>query len=236
MKRRKNESLIAKWKQALTSDETKTAAQVAVPKPESPSLALVKKVPVTFQLTRLEDPKDFELMSFVIKACNKTGERPFMKVLHVEPTRTGSRLVACDGRRLHFAEISKKIKSGDYKPMATKDSISLGEAEQDSLYPVWSRYVPENTEKKGVINLEKSSLKRDRTETDNLSLAFNTFVKHTGEPVNLRYLEDLTKREWEVYIQGKKQRVILLRQVAVDPKDVNKEGPYAVIMPLSEAA
>jgi hypothetical protein len=74
-------------------------------------------------------------------------------------------------------------------------------------FPLWSKGIPDNIVKRCVINLEKSGLGRDRNETENLSIAFKTLVKQKGETVNLRHIEDLTKREWAVYCQkdGKKQ-------------------------------
>jgi len=204
MKRKTTTSLIAKWKEAFSGGfakptEDETPRQLDKVKPEEASLALIKKEPVTFQLSRLENPDDFERMFFVIKACARNGGFMFKNVIHVEQTRTGSRLVATDGLRLHVAEISKKIKSGDYKPHITKDTISLGKPLSGIRFPAWAKAIPENTEKRGVINLADSGMGRDRKETEKLSIAFNSFVKQVGEPVNLRYLEDLTKREWAIY-------------------------------------
>jgi hypothetical protein len=105
--------LIAAWKDTFSKGkgdavEVKSTAVQTGLQSKVPALALVSKNPVTFRLSRLENPKDFELMSFVVKACAKTAEVPFKTVLHVEQSSTGSRLVACDGLRLHAAEISKK--------------------------------------------------------------------------------------------------------------------------------
>jgi hypothetical protein len=227
MKNKTSASLIGKWKKAINTKKEK-------PETMGPALALIKKEPVTFQLSRLENPGDFERMSFVIKACAKTGRSPFCRVLHVEQTRTGSRLVATDGLRLHVAEISKRIKSGEYKPHVVKDIISLGKPLDGIRFPTWAKAIPENAEKRGVINLANSGMGKDRNETEKLSIAFNSFVKHTGEPVNLRYLEDLTKREWTVYCQDKKRKAIVLREK--NGKADSAKGPLAVILPIPEAA
>ena len=137
MERAKPGSLAAKWKEA--SKKTAKAVKPKLPKKKKqdvdelsgPSLVFFKeKDPVTFQLSRSKNRKDFELMSFVNSACDKAGDDPVKAVIHVEQTKTGSMLVACDGIRLHAAEISKKIKSGDYRPHVTKDTISLGEPEK----------------------------------------------------------------------------------------------------------
>jgi len=241
MKRETATSLAAKWKKAFSGNNTKpvedeTNQQQDEPKQKGTSISLIKKEPVMFQLSRLENPEDFERMLFVIKACARNGGFSFKNVIHVEQTRTGSRLVATDGLRLHVAEISKKIKSGDYKAYVTKDAVSLGEPIKGVKFPVWAKAIPENTEKRGVINLANSGMGKDRKETEKLSLAFNSFLKQTGEPVNLRYLEDLTKREWAVYCQDGKRKAIVLKEKNSNMESPGTKGPLAVIMPIPLAA
>ena len=223
---------IAEWKKAFSDGKPKTAGNK--PEQKEPSLVIIRKEPVTFQLSRLENPEDFERMSFVIKACTKTGDAPFKTVLHVERTRKGSRLVASDGLRLHVAEISQRIKSGDYKPHSMKDVITLGNPVEGIKFPSWSKAIPEKTKQKGVINLKDSSLRKDRKETEKLSIAFNDFVRKTGEPVNLRYLEDLTKQNWAVFCQNEKRRAIVLKEKSGTSD--SSGAPMAVIMPIHQAA
>jgi hypothetical protein len=93
-----------------------------------------------------------------------------------------------------------------------QDAITLGKPVEGIRFPHWNTAIPEKTEKRGVINLADSGLGRNRKETEKLSLAFNSFVKQTGEPVNLRYLEDLTKCEWAVFCQDGKRHAIVLRE------------------------
>jgi len=241
MKRKTTTNLIAKWKKAFSVGgakpiEDETPRQMDKAKPEEVSLALIKKEPVTFQVSRMENPDDFERMLFVIKACARNGGYMFKNVIHIEQTRTGSRLVATDGLRLHVAEISKKIKSGDYKPHVAKDTISLGKPLEGVKFPAWAKAIPENTEKRGVINLANSGMGKDRKETEKLSLAFNSFVKQTGEPVNLCYLEDLTKREWAVYCQDGKRKAIVLKEKNGSIESPGTKGPLAVILPIPQAA
>jgi hypothetical protein len=243
MKRKSPESLVSRWKQGFYKKPGEPDAPTKDPpgEKEGPeaagaSLALIRKEPVTFRLSRLENPEDFERMQFVAKACDRTADVPFKTVLHIEQTRTGSRLVACDGLRLHVAEISKKIKSGDYKPRVTKDCVSLGAPLEGVRFPAWAKAIPEKTEKRGIINLEKTGMGKDREETERLSLAFNSFVRQTGEPVNLRYLEDLTKREWAIYCQGEKQKAIVLKEGHGKTDGADTKGPLAVILPIPKAA
>jgi hypothetical protein len=242
MKRKEPSGLIAKWKGTFSKGEVRTLETVKAAKQAEglsnvPSLTLIKKRPITFQLSRLENPLDFELMSFVVKACDKKGDRPFMAVVHVEQSKTGSRIIASDGIRLHAAEISKRIKSGNYKPLVSKDAIALGEAEKEINYPEWLKVIPKNAEKLGVIDLEKSGLGKVREETAKFSIAFNSFVKQTGETINLLYLEDLPKKEWTVYSQdGGIKKVIMLKQQNGKTGEEESKYPVAVIMPLDQAA
>ena len=243
MQRKKPNSLIAKWKGAFPHGKDKAVEVEKLPdqdgqQSDGPTLVLIRKQPVTFQLSRSENPKDFELMCFVARVCLKTADRPYRTVIHVEQTRSGSRLVATDGLRLHVAEISKKIKSGDYKPHVAKDTISLGEAVEGIDFPTWTKVVPDKAKalKRGVINLEKSGFGRNRKKTENLSIAMHSFVKQTGEAVNVRFLEDLTKREWMVYSQNEKRKAVVLRQKPTGVGESEDKGPMAVIMPIAVAA
>jgi hypothetical protein len=230
MKREKTASLVSRWKKAFSAGKPEPEeSKPEIPAKREQETETISK-PVTFRLSRLENPEDFERMRFVIKACVKDAVYPFKMVLHVEQTRTGSRLVACDGLRMHVAEISKKIKSGDYKPAAAKETITLGEPLPDIQFPNWIKAVPEKTSRRGVISLENAGLGKDRKQTEKLSLAFNALVKKIGEPVNLRYLEDLPKREWTVYCQDERQKAILLKEKSA------QEKVFAVILPIPKAA
>jgi len=237
--KRRTRYLIAKFKDAFSKGEAKSAeaetpAKQAEGQPNGPTLTLMKE-PATFQLSRLKNPKDFELMCFVIKAILKTAGVRFKTVLHIERSRTGSRLVACDGLRLHFAEIPTRIKSGNYKPHVSKDVITLGDPIEGISFPSWAKAIPENVEKRGVINLKESGLGKKRKESEKLSIAFHTLTKETGETINVRFLEDLTKREWSIYKQ-KGSRAIILRQEKGKVGESGSKGPVAIIMPIVEAA
>jgi hypothetical protein len=229
MKRKPSESLINKWNKAFKKENHNHEAS-------EPVLTLIKKEPVTFQLSRLKNQNDFEKMCFVIKACEKKSDSSFRSVLHVEQSRTGSRLIATDGHRLHVAEISKKIKSGNYKPHVAKNVISLGKPLENIKFPAWVNAIPENVEKRGVISLTHSGMGSDKKETEKLSIAFNSLASQTGESVNLRYLDDLTKHEWTVYCQNGKHKVIVLREKNGKIDDTGTKGPLAVILPIKEAA
>jgi hypothetical protein len=195
---------------------------------ETDSLVLVKKTLATFQVCRKDNPEVFERMAFVVKACSNDPQRKALMVLHVEQIRDGSWLVASDGKRLHAAFTAAKIRSGDYKPALTKDAVSLGEPATGIAFPDWRRAIPGGAAQRGVIDLTDSGWGKDCSQTEKLSMAFNAFVKQTGELINLRYLEDLAKRKWSIHCQREKNQAIMLKAEGV------KEDMFAVIIPLEE--
>jgi hypothetical protein len=229
-----NGSIIAKWKKVFSKREApepkrtvrKTPAAKPELKSEEPAIVMIQKTPVVFHLERKESPADFERMAFVIRACAKDVLPPYRCVLHVEQTKTGSRLVATDGRRMHVAEIGRKIKSGNYKPLMTKDAIGLGGLAGDVAFPNWTRVVPDNTVKRGIIDLEQSGFGKDPKQTEKLAIAVNAFMRQTGETVNLRYLEDLPKKRWIVHSQKEKGRAVILKESGAEKTN------FAVLMPL----
>ena len=174
---------------------------------------------------------DFERARFVCKAAHPNRpEYPFAAIVHVEWTRTGSRLVACDGLRLHVAEIRMRIPRGDYKPVMSKDSVRFGDPAQGINFPDWRMCVPENAVRKGTLNLEKTGMGKNSGLAAGMSLVFSDFVEKTGEVVNIRYLDDLPKTEWTVSVHKDKKTVILLEE-----KDAGRET-YAVFVTLVKAA
>jgi hypothetical protein len=182
----------------------------------------------SFVINRSESPVDFDRIAFVLKARSKDEKREYLTVLHVEQTSTGSRLIATDGLRLHFAEIERKIESGEYKPAVHKDCIRLGDPVKDIQFPNYARIIPENTIKRGVIDLTDTGMGKDRNQTERLSWVFNSFVKKTGDLINLRYLEDLTKKKWLVYCQSEKHKAIVLKEFGAE------NSVFAVVMPLAK--
>jgi len=234
VKRKETSTLIAESKDCVFRGEI--AAKKQELKSEGPSLVFFKEAPITFQLSRSENPKDFELMDFVTKVCLKTADQLYKTVLHVEQIRKSSRLIASDGLRLHIAYISKKIKSGDYYPNKTKDTISLGEPMEGIDFPVWSKAIPVNAKKRGVIDLKKSGLGKNQEETDCLSVALFTFIKQTGQTINLRFLDDLLKREWTVFSENERGVAIILKQNPVKIDEAKEKSPMAIIMPIDVPA
>jgi hypothetical protein len=219
-----NPGIFSKWQNRFSKKEPPEPT-----KNEGPVLTLIQKSPIAFQLKRKDNPADFDRMAFVIRACSKDTDKPYINILHVEQTRTGSRLVATDGRRLHVSEIPKKIKSGNYKPVMTKEAISLVDADKDIRFPAWPKVVPEKTTRRGVIHLENAGFCKDQKQTEKLTLAFNSFVRQTGETIKLRYLEELTKKSWAVYSQAEKGKAVILKEHGAE------DSVYAVLMPIPQS-
>ena len=214
------------------------AAKTAVPEkavkirrnPPVPAAVNVKPVPprymppqekaVPYLFTAANDREEFEKILFVLRACDKTGNAAFTKVLHVECTGNGSRLVATDGKRLHVAEIGTMIKPGDYKPVITKEVIKLGTPVPNAGFPDWMCAVPVNTVRNGCINPVNTAAGVNNR-------ACGSFVKLSGEKVNPDYLADLTDKPWAVYTRKEKRKALLLKELGA------VRETYAVIMPLS---
>jgi len=171
-------------------------------------------------LTTARNKEDFEKVFFVLRACDKHGSAAFTKALHVEQTRTGSRLIASDGKRMHVASIKTRIRPGDYNPVIAKDAIHLGRPVRDVQFPNWERVVPKETIPCGYFNLSN-------TVIDEKSPAYDSFVRQAGERVNPQYLADLTKTTWALYRQKVKRKALLLKELGA------KAETYAVIMPLA---
>jgi hypothetical protein len=234
MKRETSTNPVSRWKQVFSPEKTGGTAAGLPPKKDEPvpgtSLALIRKTLVIFRIYRVENPDEFERVLFVCKARSNDSRHPFAALVHVEWTRTGTRLVACDGLRLHVAEIKARIPKGDYKPAVTKDLITFGEPVEGIVFPGWKNIIPEAAVSKGTLNLGDTGIGRNPKLAAGLSLAFNDLLKKTGEVVNLRYLDDLPKKEWNVRVHKDRKTVILLEQ-----KDAAKET-YAVFVPLAKAA
>ena len=177
--------------------------------------------------TLIQNKDEFERVLFVLKATNKQSAREFTTVLHVEQTKTGSRLVATDGLRLHVAEIGTKIKSGNYKPVISKDAIRLGMPVGDVQFPAWTKVIPARAVRKGEINLESTGAGKARSASMAMTRAYNSFVKQSGERVNPHFLEDLPKKQWIIYCQKEKRKPLVLKE------DGAAMETYAVIMPLA---
>jgi hypothetical protein len=170
--------------------------------------------------------EDFNRLLFVLKA--RSSNRENFSVLHVEELPRGTRLVATDGKRLHVAEVDVKLAGGDYTPTVRKDRVRLVLA-RSAKFPDWKRGVPDDPVGRGSINLAKTGIGRRYEFSSGMSLAFQSLIQKTGSAVNIRYLEDLPKKEWQLLVPAGKKWPLMFRQ-----KDSPRET-YAVIAPVTAA-
>jgi hypothetical protein len=215
-------------KPAAKSPATETTA-VAKPKTakgKNTAVALIQKTPTVSEISRLENRDDYEKAVFVAKAVSKDENRNYLRVIHIEELENGSRLVATDGVRLHTAEIAAKIKGGDYKPLVNKDMVGFAGLDDEVTFPNWMRVIPEKPPMLGTISLENAGIGKDIAQTEQMSNALTAIIKQTGKSVNLRFLEDLPKRQWRVYSESGESRPLMLKE------NGHEESVYAVMMPL----
>lgn len=173
---------------------------------------------------------DYENTLFVLKSMSTDKTRPFMCVVHVERSDVGSRLICTDGRRLHYADISVKIPEGNYVPVVTKDTIVLKESTNEGDFPNWKRVIPENCQDRGLINLGKTGFGKNVTNAALFSLAYSTVLQKTGAVINIRYLDDLLKTEWQVLSREEKNKALMFK------RPIEEREIVAVIMPMMSAA
>jgi hypothetical protein len=176
-----------------------------------------------------ENRVDFERVAFVCKARTVDVKRPYTSFVHVERAKEGSRIVATDGKtRLYVASVKVRIPSGDYKPVVSKDSIVFKTPAADVRFPDWSRAVPKDMVKSGVISLDKTGKGNATQKSANLSLAVNSLNKKTGMVVNVRHIAELPKTVWTVYKEPGLGKVVV--------KEKEEEDNFAVFIPVGKAA
>jgi len=172
---------------------------------------------------------DFERIAFVCKARTIDAERPYTSFVHIERTKEGSRFVATDGKtRLYVASVKIRIPDGDYKPVVTKDRIVFEKPAVGVRFPDWSRAVPKDIARSGVLNLEKTGKGNADEKSASLSLAVNSLNRKTGVVVNMRHIAELPKTEWSVYKEPGFGKVVV--------KQKNGEDNFAVFIPVGKAA
>lgn len=180
-------------------------------------------------ISKDKDGKDYEKVFFVAKALSKTQTPPFTRCIHIESGRGGRRIVATDGRRLHVALIKQRIPTGNYHCEIRKGVITLSSLADEIEYPSWKNLIPrDRLYCCACIDLAGSGMTERKDEALRLSLALSTLARTTGESVNIRYLNDLTKTNWLVYCQ-RGSRLLLFRQ------QQESENVYALIGALNAA-
>jgi hypothetical protein len=130
--------------------------------------------------------------------------------IHVEKdekNEAGSIIVGTDGIRLHYAQIDTKIIPGDYKLSINKKCISLSGQENtgsETKYPDWRKIILSNPKEYTTIDFNGTSISNNISSTAIMSRRFYSLIKSIKKIINLKYLDDLTKEEWIVYLDEKK--------------------------------
>ena len=175
-------------------------------------------------ITQVKNLKDYEKILFCMKAMGGKRNVLFTRYMHIENTRTGSRIVCTDGKRLHVANISIRIPAGNYQP-EIKDNAVHFKNPSDIVFPSWKNVVPEEVNEKGTVNLEEigngSKLERD----EKFSSVYCSFLFNSGINVNMGFLKDLPCAKWKILTQSGEKKLVKL----VNTADKNQ---FAVFVPL----
>lgn len=176
-------------------------------------------------ITQAKNPNDFGKILFCMKAMGGKQNVLFTRYMHIENTRTGSRIVCTDGKRLHVANVNMRIPAGNYQP-EIKDDIIRFNNPSDVVFPSWKNVVPEDIKFKGVINLEdiRNGTKSERDEK--FSTVYCSFLFDTGMNVNLRFLRDLPCTKWKIFTHGGRNQFIKL-------ENVEDKNQFVVFVPLA---
>ena len=177
-------------------------------------------------VTRQENYKDYERLIFCCKALGTEHDPVFTQYLHVENGRTGSRIVATDGKRLHVANLSIRIPAGNFKPIVKDYAVSLGEA-KDIPFPNWKCIVPMDAEYKGMIQLGNLSSGTKTERDEKFTNIYCSFLFDTGFNVNVRYIKDLPNTDWKIFTKTGKNRLVMLQNCS------DERNQYAVFVPVS---
>jgi hypothetical protein len=183
-----------------------------------------------------ENGDDFLRITFVTKALSYDNyERPYKQLLAVknegkENTRT---IIATDGRRLHMAEISYLLPAGYYNVQVKRDAIIFQEEKMDDdfYYPNYEKVYPDEKQIKKVCELDlyETSLTKNIKKNGILSKQFAKLIRTAERTINIRFLDDLAKMSWSLYIMQDSQNTsALLFKVEGDKK------LSALIMPIND--
>ena len=178
-------------------------------------------------VSKVHIPEDFEKTLFVVRAFDKSNPTKFTSVLHAENARSGSRIIATDGKRMHVAVIKIRIPAGNYVPSVQRNCITLHQVESIQTFPNWKCVIPEKLRFKAELDLTQTSRLEKEKNGEKMSVAYNTLISKSGRLINLHFLEELPKRKWKLYSENEKNKVLVLRD------SEEEDSLYAVIAPLA---
>lgn len=167
---------------------------------------------------------DYNKITWVLKALEKNGKEQFSKVVKVEATRNGSRLICTNMQRIHIVEIKTKIEPGLYeKPEVSKESISFGTPLTESItYPAW-KGLATSGEDRGTLDMVQFNSK-----TEMLSVVTKNLLSMTNEIVDMKFIEELpSKHKWRVYASDGSHKPVVFKD------SENENSLCAVFAPIA---
>lgn len=177
-------------------------------------------------ISRQKDYKNYERVMFCIKAMGKGSDPLFTQYLHVENTRSGSRIVCTDGKRLHVANLSVRISAGNYQPVVKDYSVCFGHP-CNIIFPAWKNIVPEDAEYKGVMELGGIGVGSKSERDAKFTNIYCSFLSETGFDVSIGFIKDLPNDSWKIYTKMGRNRLVMLKNCN------DSENKLAVFAPLS---
>jgi hypothetical protein len=188
------------------------------------------------QKTIFEFPKrsmrdDYQRIYFVSRATDKDEvTRPFCTIIHVEPSESyGCRIIATEGKRLHLAELEYELPPGDYEFRTdSQEAVLKGPIGYEIQYPNYQGIIFKN--QKYLYNLDFGNTGLGKNASKNLEMTrhIGRLVRRSNILINLRYLDDLVKLEWSVYVDADKEsRAVIFKTKT--PKEL-----FAVLMPFDD--
>ncbi|MGL4985711.1 MAG: hypothetical protein ACRC5H_01060 [Treponemataceae bacterium] len=161
-------------------------------------------------ITRKDHYKDYEKLLFCIKALGKTDDPLFTRYLHIENSRVGSRVITTDGKRLHLCKTHMKLPQGNFIPILNNYTITL-DSSVDIPFPSWKNIIPENPDYKGVLNLEELGADASMSKDEKFTSVYCHLLSTTGFNINIKYVKDLPKINWNVFTKKGKNNLIILK-------------------------
>lgn len=176
-------------------------------------------------ITQTKNPEDYGKILFCMKAMGGKQSVLFTRYMHIENTRTGSRIICTDGKRLHAANVKIRIPAGNYQPEVRNNCVCFKNS-SDIIFPAWKNVVPDETKLKGTVNLEGIGNGTKSEREEKFSAAYCSFLFDSGINVNMGFLKDLPCTKWNIFTKDGQNKLVKLE----NDEDKNQ---FAVFVPLA---
>jgi hypothetical protein len=167
-------------------------------------------------------------LKFILKVIEKYPSRnkDYAKRIKVENIpgsnwQNRKRVIATDGYRIHYAEIDFNfdLPCGEYLPYTINKDIAIKKLDdKDSKFPNWKEYEKIQYNKASMpIDLRNTGLGRDTMKTLSLTKLFHRIIKKLSRLINIKYLDDLIKDKYEIFINSDKKAPLKFKLVNSRP-------------------